>query len=121
MGHQQEVENERAGFDAMDCNLAGGNGQEEDWWNAEWPTSWESTHPEIDGDHAGKGTGDGKGKGKGKGMHFGGKGMMSPMQMMITTINAMKGGGTRFNNNSKGGIKGGGTVGKESGGKGCYN
>ena len=66
----------------------------------------------------------GKSKGKGKGMQFGGKGSMSPMQMVMAAINAMKGGGKGFNNNSsnnntKGGFEGG-NGGKDSG-KGCFN
>ena len=68
----KKIEKERAGFDPMDCNLAGGNRQEDEWWNAEWPTIGEASQPEIDIDYAGKGKGDGKGKGKDKGMQLGG-------------------------------------------------
>ena len=67
--------------------------------------------------------GGGKRDGKGKGMQFGGKGRMSPMQIIMAAINAVKGGGDGFNsnncNNSKGGIIGG-KGGKDSD-KGCYN
>ena len=106
----KKIENERAGFDPMDCNVTGSN--QEDWWIAEWPTP-EELQPTTDLDYAGKGKGDGEGKGKGEGMQFGGKGRMNPMQMMMAAINANKGGGKGFNNknnynnSNKGGIKGG--------------
>ena len=118
----KKTENERAGFDPMDCNFAVGNRQD-NWWSAEWPTPEESAQPTVDLDFAGAGKGDGKGKGKGKGMQFGGKRVMNPTRMMMVAINVMKRGGKGFNNNNnynnKGGFKGGGEGGKESGGKGC--
>ena len=119
----RETENERAGLDPMDCNLAGGDRQE-DWLNAEWPTAEESEQPTTDLNFVEKGNGDAKGTGKCTGMLFGGEGEMSPMQMMMAAINATKGGGKGFNNNShynnnKEGIKGG--KGGEDPGKGCYN
>ena len=57
-------------------------------------------------------------------MQFSGKGGMTPMQTMMAAINATTGGGKGFNNynnDNKGGIKGGGKGGKDSGGRGCYN
>ena len=89
----KEIENQKAGFDPMICNLAGGK-REEDWWNAEWPTLEESAQPTTDLDFAGKGKADAKGKGKGNTMQLGGKGVLNPMQMMMAAISAMKGGGT---------------------------
>ena len=62
----KKIENERTCFDPMDCNLAGGNRQEEDWWNAGWPTTEQPAQPNIDIDDARKGKGDGKGKRKAK-------------------------------------------------------
>ena len=65
----KKTENERAGFDPMDCNLACSNRQQ-DLWNAEWPTPEESAQPTVDLGFAGKRNGEGKGKGKGKGIRL---------------------------------------------------
>ena len=46
----KKIENECAGFDPMDCNLTGSK-QQEDWWNAEWPTPGDSAQPNIDVDY----------------------------------------------------------------------
>ena len=78
----RKVENERAGFDLIDCNLAGSNPQD-----LEWPTAEESVQPNIDIDFAGKGNGDGKGKENGKGMQASGKGEMNPLQIMVAFNN----------------------------------
>ena len=105
----RKVENERAGFDAMDCNLTCGTRQE-DWWNAGWPTPQESAQDSIDFEFAVKRNGHGKGKGPGNGMQFGVEGVRRPMQTMMAAISAMKGGATGLNNkcnNPNGGIKGG--------------
>ena len=74
------------GFDPMDINLASAN-QPGEWWNAGWPTPEESTQSIVDLDFAEGG----KGKEKSKDMQFGGRRNMSPIQMMLAAINAIKG------------------------------